>query len=190
MLPLALTACKSGESADGKVIEAPTIESLKIENGMVTPEVLAAFGRVAEATPSPDGKQIAFTISYESIEENASNAEIYTMNADGSELKRRTTSAKSESNLQWLDNEKLAFLGYDKDTEKNQIFVMNADGSGRQRVSSIEKGVECFVISPDGKKVILGSPILKEDKDSTLYAGLPETSGRVINDLMYKHWDE
>ena len=190
MLPLALTACKSGESADGKVIEAPTIESLKIENGMVPPAVLAAFGRVAEATPSPDGKQIAFTISYESIEENASNAEIYTMNADGSELKRRTTSAKSESNLQWLDNEKLAFLGYDKDTEKNQIFVMNADGSGRQRVSSIEKGVECFVISPDGKKVILGSPILKEDKDSTLYAGLPETSGRVINDLMYKHWDE
>ena len=68
LLPLALTACsdKSG-GGDAKVIEKPEI---KIENGMLTPEVLEAFGRVAEATPSPDGTRIIFTLTYEDIVEN------------------------------------------------------------------------------------------------------------------------
>lgn len=191
MLPLALTSCKGTGGATDKIIEAPTIESLNIENGKVTPEVLAAFGRLSEVTPSPDGKVIAFTISYESIEQNASNAEIYTMNADGTELTRRTTTPKSESNLRWISGgEKLAFIGYDDKTEKTQIFIMNADGSSRECVSNVENGVQCFEISPDGKKIVLSSLISSEEKDPALFEGLPNTSGKVINDLMYKHWDE
>ena len=40
------------------------------------------------------------------------------------------------------------------------------------------------------KKVVYGSPIDAFDKDSTLFEGLPKTTGRVIDDLGYKHWDE
>ena len=97
-MPLALTACsdKSG-GGDAKVIEKPEI---KIENGMLTPEVLEAFGRVAEATPSPDGTRIIFTLTYEDIEENKGNSEVYIMDADGKNMQRLTKTASSESNLQ------------------------------------------------------------------------------------------
>ena len=76
---LATTGCNPEKES---VISAPSVE---ITDGMMSPEVLEAFGRVSEAVPSPDGKKIAFTVGYESIESNASNAEIYIMNADGSE---------------------------------------------------------------------------------------------------------
>lgn len=74
LLPLALTACSDKSGGDAKVIEKPEI---KIENGMLTPEVLEAFGRISEATPSPDGTKIIFTLTYEDIEENKGNSEIY-----------------------------------------------------------------------------------------------------------------
>lgn len=99
MLPALLAGCGQGNS--GKtVIEQPSVE---VVDGMFSAEVLEALGRVGNATPSPDGKYVIFTLSYESIADNASNAEIYRMNADGTDVKRLTTTPSSESNLRWID---------------------------------------------------------------------------------------
>jgi dipeptidyl aminopeptidase/acylaminoacyl peptidase len=188
LLPVAaMTSCGSGGN-EAKIIEKPDVQ---VVDGKLTPELLEAFGKVSAPIISPDGKEVAFTITYEDIEENKGNSEIYLMNVDGSDLKRVTKSAGSESNIRWIDNgEKLAFLRYDEETDAVQIFRANKNGKNEKRLTKMENGVECFEISPDGTKVVFGSPIAAYDKDSTLYAGLPKTSGRVIDDLMYKHWDE
>ena len=187
-LPL-LTSCGDDKKSDEKIIERPVVE---IKDGVLTPEVLEAFGRISQAKPSPDGKTIIFTLSYEDIEENKSNAEIYKINSDGSDMQRLTTTAASESNLQWIeDGKKIAFLKKDKDLNSPQIFVMNSDGTDVKRLSEVKNGVECFVVSPDGKKIVYASTV--EDynqKDEDLFKGLPKTTGRVVDDLMYKHWDE
>ena len=45
--------------------------------------------------------------------------------------------------------------------------------------------------SPDGKKIVYASPIDDFNKnDEELFKDLPKTTGRVVDDLMYKHWDE
>jgi len=188
ILPMAMASCQKGQSSD-TVIERPDI---KIENGMLTPEVLEAFGRISEAVASPDGTKIIFTLAYEDIQENKSNAEIYSINADGSDMKRLTKTAGSEGNIRWIeDGKKIAFIRYDKDSEATQLFVMNADGSSQKKVSDVKNGIDCFEISPDGKKVIYSSKIDDFNKnDEELFKDLPKTSGRVIDDLGYKHWDE
>ena len=188
VLPALLAGCGQNGTSDKTIIEQPSVE---VKDGMFSAEVLEALGRVDNATPSPDGKTIIFTLTYESIEENASNAEIYRMNADGTDMKRLTTTPSSESNLRWIDGGNLiAFIAKDEETEKAQVFTMKPDGSGMKRVSNLENGVMCFEISPDESKIVFGSLISSEDKDPALFEGLPKTSGRVINDLMYKHWDE
>ena len=188
ILPLCFAAsCKEGGSEE-KVIEKPDIN---IVGGQMTPEVLEAFGQVNEATPSPDGKTIAFTIKYEDIKENKGNSEIYSVPAEGGDIKRLTHTYGSEGNLQWINGgERLAFLG--KDTQgKMQIFSMEPDGRNVTCHSSVESGVECFVFSPDSKKVVYSTSIKDfNQKDSALFAGLDKTSGRLVDDLMYKHWDE
>lgn len=188
LLPLALTGCQGNANDGGKVIEKPDIQ---ITDGMLSPEVLEAFGRISEAKPSPDGTKIIFTLSYEDIQENKANAEIYSMEADGSDMKRLTTTASSESNIRWIDGgKKIAFLRKDDASKKTQLFVMEADGSGVKKLSDVENGIECFEISPDGSKIVYGSPIAAFNKDEALFKDLPKTSGRVVDDLMYKHWDE
>ncbi len=185
LLPALISGCKQENET---VIEAPQV---KVVDGKMTPEVLEAFGKINDLQISPDRKKFLFTVTYSSIEKNASNAEIYTVNTDGSDYTRLTHSGYSESNVRWYaKGEKIAFVCYDKETEKSQLFSMNADGTNRKRLSALEGGVTSFEIAPDEKHVILASTIPAIEKDTTLYKDLPLTSGRVINDLMYKHWDE
>ncbi len=188
ILPLCLaTSCKQ-QSEEENVIGKPDVN---IVDGMMTPEVLEALGQVNAATPSPDGKTIAFKIKYEDIKENKGNSEIYTVSSEGGEPQRLTHTSGSEGNLQWINGgERLAFLG--KDTQgKMQIFSMEPDGRNVTCHSSVESGVECFLFSPDGKKVVYSTSIKDfNQKDSTLFEGLDKTSGRLVDDLMYKHWDE
>ncbi len=183
-----LSGCSSNEIEE-MIIEKPSVD---IVDGMLTPEVLEAFGRIREYAPSPDGKTIAFTLAYESIEENKSNAEIYTMNPDGSNIQRLTKTAASESGICWYggDNPRIAFVTKDADTNKMQVFSMAPNGSELQQITNLENGVECFKISPDETHIIVASPIKPWEKDSTLFGGLDKTTGRLVNDLMYKHWDE
>ncbi len=188
LFPLLLTGCQGDNQPGSKIIEKPDI---KIVDGYFSPEVLEAFGRISEAHPSPDGSKIIFTLAYEDIQENSANAEIYSINSDGSNMQRLTITAVSESNLRWIKNgEKIAYICKDDKTGKSQIFVMNSDGSEVKRISEIANGVECFEISPDETKIIFSSPIDAFNKDEELFKDLPKTTGRVVDDLMYKHWDE
>lgn len=189
LLPLCFASSCKQQSAEEEVIEKPEIT---ITDGMMTPEVLESLGQVNAATPSPDGKTIAFTVKYEDIKQDKGNTEVYIVAPEGGEVQRITRSAASEGNLQWINGgERIAFLAKDEESGKPQIFSMKPDGTDRIRHSAVETGVDCFVFSPDSKKVVYSTHIKDfNQKDSTLFEGLDKTSGRLVDDLMYKHWDE
>ncbi len=172
--------------ADEKVIDKPEFKSA---DGVFSIEALEALGRVSSPVVSPDKSKVLYSVSYESVEENRSNADLYVMNTDGSDAVRITRSAKSESNAVWINEGKqIAFLYPDGD--KNQVWVMNADGSGRTCVSAVDNGVYGFVVSPDESKIVLISNVKYSRTAEEIYPDLPKATGRVIDDLMYKHWDE
>lgn len=182
------TACNNGLSTQGDIIEKPEVQ---VVDGKITPEVLESFGRVKEAVASPDGSKVAFTLTYESIEENKGNAEIYIMNIDGSGLQRLTKTPGSEGNIRWLDGGKrLAFISMDSETNKPQIYTMTPDAKEINKISTVENGVLCFEFAPDGKHLVYASNIKPFNKNEDLTKGLPKTTGRIVDDLMYKHWDE
>lgn len=188
LLSSLLLSCHSELDSTGDVIEKPKVE---IKDGKLTPEVLEAFGRISEATMSPDKTKIVFTLAYEDIEKNASNAEIYVMDADGKNQKRLTRSVGSEHNLRWIDDgKKIAFLAKDAESKKIQLFTIDANGHNLKRISNLENGMDCFEISPDGKKIVYGAQITLPNPNQALFDGLPKTTGRLVDDLMYKHWDE
>ena len=135
---LMLGACSTGGNSDAKIIDKPEFNS---PDGQYTIAALEALGRVSNPSVSPDGKKVLYGVSYESVEENKSNLDLYVMNIDGSDNKRITRTAESENGAVWIANgEKIAFLN--PVDGKMQLWVMNADGSGRKAVSNVENGIQ------------------------------------------------
>ena len=177
---LFLTGCGTQKDTSEVNIEKQTIQ---LENDQMTPEALWAMARIGGHSASPDGQHVVFQQGYYSVEENKSHQVLWMMNADGSEQKQLTTDADNETDAQWLDNETIAFL------KGGEVWKMKLDGSGRKQLSETEGKVEGFQFSPDGTKVIVlkSIPFHKIIKERP--SDLPKSTGRVVTDLMYRHWD-
>lgn len=181
---LATTA--AGVAAEEAIIDKPDFKST---DGKYTIEVLEALGSVKDPVVSPDKKKILYGVSYESVEQNKSNLDLYTMDINGQNKTRITRTARSESNATWIaDGSKIAFI-YPVD-DVPQLWIMNSDGTDRHAVSSVEKGIQGFLFSPDETKVIMIGTVKYSREAKDIYPDLPKATGRVIDDLMYKHWDE
>ncbi|WP_286833689.1 MULTISPECIES: S9 family peptidase [unclassified Proteiniphilum] len=161
----------------------------EIKDGIMTPEVLYSFVRVGSVEVSPDKSHIIYQVSYVSIPQNKTNSELVIMKSDGSEKKQLTFTSDQESNPQWIDNgKKIAFLS--DETGSSQIWIINPDGGGVKQISDVDGGINGFAFSPDGKKVLFVKDVKITETAADKYPDLPKASGRVVDDLMYKHWDK
>lgn len=164
-------------------------QEFKSEDGIFSIDALEALGRVTAPQVSPDGTKVLFGISYESVEQNKSNNELYVVDVKGGEPLRLTATPESENSAVWIDSgRKIAFLA--SDGESMQLYVMGADGKGRAKVSNVKGGIEGFLFSPDEKKVILVSTVKYDRTPADVYPDLPMANARIIDDLLYKHWDQ
>ncbi len=185
MTAVLLTACGNEQKTTGGDASVIGKSQVKIENGLMSPEILQTLGQVGGISVSPDNKKVLYGVSYTSIEQDKRNRELFIVGIDGNDKKQITLSAKSESEAQWVKNgEKLAFI-YD-----GQLWEMDPDGSDRRQISDIEKGIQGFKYSPDEKKVLFISEVKSVEKVSEKYPDLEKANARIIDDLMYKHWDE
>ena len=157
-------------------------QNIKLTSNLMTPEALWAMGRIGSCEASADGKQIVYQVGYYNVKANKSQQKIAIINADGTGNTTLSTGTKSETDPTWL-NSKIVFL------TGGQIWTMNPDGTDRKQISKTSKDIEGFKFSPDGKKVILLHSIdfyeiIKKNPDD-----LPKATGRLVTDLMYRHWD-
>ena len=188
MASLALTAaCSSGPTEQEEIIDKPEFTSA---DRVFSIDALEALGRVSGAAVSPDGSRVLYSVSYESVKQNRSNADLYAVNADGSDPVRLTRTAKSENGAVWVDGGKsIAFL-YPDSEGHSQIWLMDADGSNRRQVTKGDKSIDAFLFSPDMSKVLMVQQIKWARTAQDVYPDLPEANARIIDDMMYKHWDE
>lgn len=181
-LAMLMASCSQKEPVSD-VIGKPDV---KVEDGRFTPEVMWSLGRLGESALSPAGTQIAYTVAYTDMEQNKNNAEIYLMPVAGGEGKRLTTTAESEFCPTWLDDNTLLFC------RGGQILSLNVKSGKETVVAEREGGFEGFKIAPDNSSMVYIAtvPVERPEKLDKLFAGLNQTTGRINEDLMYRHWDQ
>ena len=174
-------------SLGGNFSQAQTMigkNDIRLSSDRMTPEALWAMGRIVGAQSSPDGKRIVYQVAYYSVKANKSHHMLFVMNADGSNKRCLTTSASNETDAEWIENgTKIAYLF------KGHVWKMNADGSEKQQLSFGKEPLSGFRFSPDGKQVILLRELPYHGTIQKNPDDLPLTTGLVINDLNYRHWD-
>ncbi|MBR3784375.1 MAG: S9 family peptidase [Bacteroidales bacterium] len=178
---MALAACQPKEAAD-KPVEK---QQVAVQDGRFTPEVMWSLGVMSEYAVSPDGSQVLYALRYTDMEQNRNNTELYLMPAEGGEGQRLTTTAQSEFSPVWYDDNTLMFC------RGNQIVSMDVKSRKESVVAEHERGFEGFKVAPDGQSLVYIStiPVVRPEHLDKLYAGLDKTTGRINEDLMYRHWD-
>ena len=165
-----------------------TKNQMELSSDIMTPEVLWAFGRLGDVQVSPSGENILYGVSYYSVEQNKSNRELFVMNVDGSGKIQLTETPQNEFNAVWHpDGERIIYIS--NASGNLQAWEMEADGSGKQKISDVEGGITGLAFSPDGSKALYTREVQVDKTTQDLHPDLQETDGRVINDLMYRHWD-
>lgn len=183
----ALASCTGGkDSSGGDFIGKRTI---KVENGLMTPEVLWSMGRVGGLNVSPDGKEVLYGVQYYSIPQNKGNRDLYVVPVSGGNAVQLTKTADGEQEAKWsVDGSDVYFLS--SESGSSQLWKMRKDGKKRKQVSKFDKDIETFSISPDQSKILFVAQVQYGKRVKDIYPDLPLSSGKVVDDLMYKHWDE
>ena len=188
---LLLASCASGTkeaAADQRPLIGPS--TIQLANRQFTPEALWAMGRIGDVSVAPNGEQIAYTVAYYSVEQNRSNRELYVMQADGSNLLQLTRDNFQQSQPTWIkQGSRLAYLS-NEGGDGSQVWEMNPDGSNRRQLTHYEGDIEGFAFSPDGQKLLFIAQVKTVKSTADQYPDLPLASGVIVEDLMYKHWDE
>ena len=182
MAVLALTgvSCQKAEQ-DKAPITKPQIT---IEGGRLTPEGLWAMGRIGSVKSDIETGFLAYTVSYYSVEENRSTSWI-----------RLCNPYSENGELEVFDE----FVGYEPEWFGGSGWLAYLRGGqlylrrdGKDVAVEGAEDMEGFLLSPMRDKIILIKEVQRSDVQATKdkYPDLPLASGRVYEDLMYKHWDE
>ncbi|MDP4267153.1 MAG: S9 family peptidase [Bacteroidota bacterium] len=153
-----------------------------------TPELLWKLGRVSDVRISPDNRFILFGVTHYDVQENKGNRDIYIESIDGSKPLQVTNFPGNELNARWRpDGLRIGFLS-DK-SGSMQLWEVNPDGTSPEQVSNIDGGVTGFEYSPTMDHIYFTKDVKLDKTVSELYPDLPKANARIIDDLMYRHWD-
>jgi dipeptidyl aminopeptidase/acylaminoacyl peptidase len=162
-----------------------TLSPEDISKGKLTPELLWKFGRVADHQLSPDGKNILYNVTRYDAAVNKSQTRILKVSVDGG----TPADLGIGGNMRWKPgSDKLGFVS--SESGSSQIWEMNADGSAKLQITEIEGGINGFEYAPDGKRFFYLKDVKMDKTPQDIYTDLPLTNVRIIDDLMYRHWNQ
>lgn len=160
----------------------------KITDQRFSAEALWAMGRIGSVAVNEQTGKIAYVVSYYSVEQNKSNSELFLMDADGTNLEQLTFDGFHQSNPVWMNDGRLAYLS--DESGSSQVWAMQLKKREKTQLTDYEDPIDEFSFSPDGKKILFVAQVKTVATTAEKYPDLPKATGRVVNDLMYKHWDE
>ena len=191
IMSAAMTVAACGTSGDSTADKRPLIgqSEIQLSNRQFTPEALWAMGRIGDVSVSPTGEQIAYSVAYYSVEQNRSNRELFVISADGKTHTQLTRDNFQQSQPTWIkQGSRIAYLS--NEGGSSQVWEMTPDGQNRRQLTHFDGDIEGFAFSPDESQLLFISQVKTVKSTADLYPDLPLASGVIVNDLMYKHWDE
>lgn len=147
---------------------------------LVIISLYALTNRLVDLWPtwSPNGDRIAFASSRHSLHSTILDFNIYTINPDGSDVRKVTEDGEWGSWPSWSpDGTRIAFMSPDNGP---QLYIVNADGSNLVPVTRGSQGGGLPAWSPDGSHIAFTS---ERDGDAEIYT--MDTSGVSAIQLTY-----
>lgn len=152
----------------------------EIAGSVMTPEILWKFARMGSLAMSPDGRTVLYTLTIYDLATEARQTNIWSVPVAGGNPLQVTS--QGASSPQWFSGGgRVAFV------KQGKLWSMNPDGTNAREISGLDN-FESFSISPTGDRIWFTRRV-KLDQTANEKHDLPKANVRIINDLMYRHWD-
>ncbi len=163
----------------------------------MTFEDLAAMKRIGAPKVSPDGKWIAYDASTIDLAGNVRRSAVFLIPSDGSAAPRKLTDGtKQDEGPEWSPDGKTIAYVSNREGGAKQVYLYDLASGNSRKLTSLANGAASLKWVPNGSGLVLVSdvhpecgvdPQCTEQKD-TAAANAP-TKARVIDSLLYRHWN-
>lgn len=155
---------------------------------LLTPEFLWKLGRVSDPQISEDGKNILYNVRYYDVAENKGQSDIYRVSSDGKTIVRITsTQNASESSARWMPDGKIAYLSDALGTVS--LYITDMNGTSPKKANGVPANITNFGFSKRNDMLYYTLDVKVGKNTADLYPDLPKATGKIIDGLMYRHWN-
>lgn len=180
LFPLLLNnSCTEAEKEDAPAFDIQ-LNDVEKAGGIMTPEILWKFGRIGSMETSPDGSTVLYTLTHYDLPTEARSTNIFSIPSEGGDPVQLTSDGGGAPT--WIDKgQRIAF------TVSGSLWTMKPDGTGKKEVSMLSD-FEYYSISPTGDNIYFTRRV-KLDETPNEKHDLANANMRIIDDLMFRHWD-
>jgi dipeptidyl aminopeptidase/acylaminoacyl peptidase len=152
-----------------------------------TPEKMWSLNRISGTMGSPNEEWMIYQSSKTDYTEN--NSKTITYLTELKTGKSSTLAIDRAWNFAWNSENQLTFLqSVGSEIQLQKINPVTKEIKTLHQFGVIE--VDGIILSSDGKRFATLEPIKIKETIQDKYPDLPQTSGRLETDLMYRHWNQ
>nr|MBS0038299.1 S9 family peptidase [Saprospiraceae bacterium] len=149
----------------------------------LTPELLWKLERLSLQDMSPDGNWVVYGQARFEVSENKGQQDLFLLSTEDGSSKRITAFESYEGNAQFSPGgKKIGFLS------NGYLWEMNLDGTDKKKISDFT--MQGFKYAPSGDRILYYKEVQYGKTTEDHHPDLPKAEARIIDDLMYRHWDK
>ncbi len=154
----------------------------------MTPELLWKLKRVGSVQVNEETNQALYSQTIYDLQANKGSKDIYLLDLKTGESKNITNSPESEYSAEWTNTENV--IRYMKSVDGVlQLFLYNIETKEEKMISSFPENINGYIFSPNEDFIVYTQNVKLDKTVNEIYPDLPKADARIMDDLMYRHWD-